>query len=197
VPLDDVSSALKQLEGTCAGLCAGRADRARSVVPILRSCNERAAAALEDELAYVAATADFHRNMVGCCGSATMGLIVGSLESLWLGHVQTWAETTTEAGAFPAPEYRRHGLDVHEEITGLIEAGEVVAAAELAESHFDPEQFYSATLDGRRPVNASMLRAPGRNSDAAPGRGFDTAPGRVSDTAPGRGFESTPPRAHA
>lgn len=165
VPLDDVSSALKQLEGTCAGLCAARPDRAHTVVPVLRGCNERAAAALGDELAYVAATADFHRNMVGCCGSATMGIIVGTLESLWLAHVQSWAETTTQAGVFPTPEYRRHGLDVHEEITGLIEAGEVVAAAELAEAHFDPEQFYSATMDGR-PVNASVLRAPGRSSDS-------------------------------
>ncbi len=167
VPLNDVTGALKQLEGTCAGLCAARADRANTVVPILRDCNERAAASLTDELAYVAATADFHRSMVVCCGSATMGLIVGSLESLWLGHVQSWAETTARAGVFPTPEYRRHGLDVHEKITSLIEAGESMAAAELAESHFDPEQFYSATLDGRRPVDASVLRAPGRRADSS------------------------------
>jgi GntR family transcriptional regulator, transcriptional repressor for pyruvate dehydrogenase complex len=164
--LADVSAALKQLEGTCAGLCAGRPDRASSVVPVLRDCNRRAAAALDDELAYVAATADFHRNLVSCCGNSTMALIVGSLESLWLGHVQTWAETTTKAGIFPSPGYRRQGLDVHEEITGLIEAGEVVAAAELAETHFDPEQFYSATLDGHRGVDASVLRAPGRTIDS-------------------------------
>jgi GntR family transcriptional repressor for pyruvate dehydrogenase complex len=155
---------LKQLEGTCAGLCAARRGRAQSVVPVLRECSERALGALDDELAYVAATADFHRSMVSCCGSATMGLIVGSLEALWLGHVQSWAETTTRAGVFPTAEYRRHGLDVHEEITSLIEAGEVVAAAEVAESHFDAEQFYSATSDGRRPVDASVLRAPGLHS---------------------------------
>jgi hypothetical protein len=46
-----------------------------------------------------------------------------------------------------------------------------VAVAELAESHFDPEQFYSATSDGRRPVDASILRAPGRSSDSATIRG--------------------------
>jgi GntR family transcriptional repressor for pyruvate dehydrogenase complex len=166
VPLDDVSGALKQLEGTCAGLCAARPDRAHTVVPVLRGCNERAAANLDDELAYVAATADFHRSLVNGCGNATMGLIVGTLESLWLGHVQFWAETTTRAGVFPTPEYRRHGLDVHEEITRLIEAGKSVAAAELAEDHFDPEQFYSATLNGRRPVDASVLRAPGRRADS-------------------------------
>lgn len=157
VPLDDVTAALKQLEGTCAGLCAARPDRAEAVVLILRSCNERAAAALEDELGYVAATADFHSNLVACCGSQTMGLLVGSLEALWLGHVQDWAETTARHGQFPTPAYRRHGLDVHEEITDLIEAGEVVAAAELTESHFDPQQFYSSAADGRGRVDASVL----------------------------------------
>lgn len=173
VPLDDVGGALKQLEGTCAGLCAGRADRGEYVVPILRDCNERAAAALDDELGYVAATADFHSNMVNSCGSETMRLIVGSLESMWLSHVHAWARTTTQAGVFPDRAYRADGLKVHERITALIEAGDVAEAARLAEAHFDPRQFYLSGSDGTRRVDASTMRAPGRTATPGAIRGED------------------------
>lgn len=164
VSLDDVGRALKQLEGTCTGLCATRPDRATTVVPALRDCNRRAEEALEDELEYVAATADFHTNLVRYCGNQTMGLLVGSLESLWLGHVQAWAVLTKSQGGFPDEEYRRHGLAIHEEITDLIEAGEVVAASELAEAHFDPQQFYRTPTDGSRAVDASVIRNSARRS---------------------------------
>jgi DNA-binding FadR family transcriptional regulator len=158
------------LEATCTALCASRPDRATTVVPALRDCNERAERALEDELEYVAATAEFHTNLVRHCGNTTMGLMVGSLESLWLGHVQAWAVETKSQGAFPDPDYRRQGLSVHEEITDLIEAGEVVAASELAESHFDPQQFYRAPTDGSRTVDASVIRDHARRPGLQPVR---------------------------
>lgn len=158
VSLDDVGGALKQLEATCTGQCASRPDRATTVVPALRECNRRARQSLEDVLEYVAATADFHTNLIRYCGNQTMGLLVGSLESLWLGHVQAWAELTKSQGAFPDLDYRRQGLATHEEITDLIEAGEVVAASELAEAHFDPQQFYRTPTDGSRSVDANVIR---------------------------------------
>jgi GntR family transcriptional regulator, transcriptional repressor for pyruvate dehydrogenase complex len=171
VSLSDVGTALKQLEGTCTALCAARVDRAETVVPALRDCNARAERWLDDELEYVAATAEFHRNLVRYCGNDTMGLLVGSLESLWLGHVQAWAEQTTSTGEFPTAEYRRQGLGVHEEITDLIEAGEVVAASELAESHFDPQQFYRTPTDGSRHVDATVLRGQTHTPALRPVRG--------------------------
>jgi DNA-binding FadR family transcriptional regulator len=170
VSLDDVGRSLKQLEGTCTGLCASRPDRAVTVVPALRECNLRAEESLENELEYVAATADFHANLVRYCGNQTMGLLVGSLESLWLGHVQAWAVLTASQGGFPDQEYRRHGLAIHEEITDLIEAGEVVAASELAEAHFDPQQFYRTPTDGSRAVDASVIRDNARRSGLHPVR---------------------------
>jgi GntR family transcriptional repressor for pyruvate dehydrogenase complex len=170
VSLDDVGRALKHLEATCTGLCASRPDRAKTVVPALRECNRRAEQSLEDELEYVAATADFHTNLVRYCGNQTMGLLVGSLESLWLGHVQTWAVLTKSQGEFPDPDYRRQGLQVHEEITDLIDAGEVVAASELAESHFDPQQFYRTPTDGSRTVDATVIRDHARRPGLRPVR---------------------------
>ena len=89
-------------------------------------------------------------------------LLVGSLESLWLTHVRTWAETSTEAGAVPDRAYRAKGLETHERLTGLIERGDVPAVTVLAESHFDPEQFYLTAADaGRRVDSASMRSAVG------------------------------------
>jgi GntR family transcriptional repressor for pyruvate dehydrogenase complex len=163
VPVDDVVAALKQLEGTCAGLCAARVDREVEVVPQLRESNERAQAAIDDELGYVEATADFHRLLVSLCGNRTMGVVVGSLETLWLTHVWEWAESRAESGTFPDREYRQQGLRVHERLTRCIERGDVLRATRLAESHFDPNQFYLSPMDGQRRVSASTLRAPGRS----------------------------------
>jgi GntR family transcriptional repressor for pyruvate dehydrogenase complex len=157
--LDDVGEALRQLEGTCAGLCARREDRLQAVVPILRDSNARAEAALDDWLAYVRATSDFHNGLIECSGNDTLRLLVGSLESLWLTHVHSWAETTTEAGAVPDRAYRAKGLKTHEQLTDLIESGDVSGATALAESHFDPEQFYLTAADAGRRVDSSSMRA--------------------------------------
>jgi DNA-binding FadR family transcriptional regulator len=104
------------------------------------------------------------------CGNQTMGLMVGSLESLWLGHVQAWAVLTTSQGEFPDPDYRREGLKVHQDITDLIEAGDTVAASTLAEAHFDAQQFYRAPTDGSRTVDASLIRDHARRPGLQPVR---------------------------
>jgi GntR family transcriptional repressor for pyruvate dehydrogenase complex len=159
VALDDVGAALQQLEGACAGLCAKRKDRKKAVVKVLEECNKRAEAALDAPLDYVRATADFHRSLAECSGNETMRLLVGSIESLWLTHVQSWAEATTEAGGFPDRDYRAKGLRVHRELTELIAAGDVAGATTLAQSHFDPAQFYLTPADGNRRVDSSALAA--------------------------------------
>jgi GntR family transcriptional repressor for pyruvate dehydrogenase complex len=157
VALADVGAALQQLEGACAGLCARRKDRKRAVVKVLEECNKRSEAALDQPLDYVRATADFHRSLAECSGNETMRLLVGSIESLWLNHVQSWAETTAEAGRFPDRDYRVQGLKAHRELTALIAAGDVAGATAMAESHFDPAQFYLSPSDGARRVDSSTL----------------------------------------
>lgn len=160
VAINDVAIALKQLEGMCAGLAAGRDDRLSEVIPFLNDSNDRAAAALDDPLLYVEATADFHRALVDRCGNDTMRLIAGSLEAVWLSHVQEWAESTSRSGTFPDRAYRQNGLKAHERITRLIEKGDVARVTRLAEDHFNPDQFYSTSSDGKRLVSASVLRTP-------------------------------------
>ncbi|GLZ02734.1 hypothetical protein Acsp03_02010 [Actinomadura sp. NBRC 104412] len=160
--LADVGGALKNLEGTCAELCARRDDRATEVVPYLREANERARETLDDVLVYVDAMADFHRGLVDRCGNTTLRLISGSVEALWLAHVQDWATMSTRAGTFPDRDYRLRGLETHERITDLIAAGAVEEAGRLAHAHFDPDQFYSDPQDAGRTIDASVLKAPGR-----------------------------------
>jgi GntR family transcriptional repressor for pyruvate dehydrogenase complex len=156
-PIDDVAAALKHLEGTCVGLCAARPDRLEEVVPHLDQSNDRAQAALDDPLVYVTETADFHRLLVSLCGSESMMLTVGALETIWLAHVQEWAETTAKAGTFPDRDYRKRGLGVHRKLARLIGEGNVNRASRLAEEHFDPTQFYSGTTGASQLVRADVL----------------------------------------
>jgi GntR family transcriptional repressor for pyruvate dehydrogenase complex len=158
----DVGGALKELEGTCAELCARRDDRATEVVPHLRDANARARETLDDMLVYVDAMADFHRALVARCGNTTMQLISGSVEALWLAHVQDWATSSTRAGTFPDRDYRLRGLEEHERLTELIADGAAAEAGRVAHAHFDPDQFYAAPEDARRRIDASMLKTPGR-----------------------------------
>lgn len=117
----------------------------------------------------VRATADFHRSLAECSGNETMRLLVGSIESLWLTHVQSWAEATTESGGFPDRDYRVQGLLVHRELTELIAAGDIAGATALAQSHFDPARFYLTPADGARRVDSSALAV--GSTTSANGRG--------------------------
>ncbi|HTF08928.1 MAG TPA: GntR family transcriptional regulator [Asanoa sp.] len=74
VTLDDVGVAMGQLEATSAGLCASRKDRARKVVPQLRRHNTAAEKAMDDPMAFVRATSDFHSSLVELCGNDTLRL---------------------------------------------------------------------------------------------------------------------------
>lgn len=162
--IEDVATALRQLEGVCAGLCAARSDRAVDVVPALQQSNERAHGALDDPLNYVDETADFHRLIVSLCGNKSMQLTVGALEAIWLAHVQEWAETQAREGTFPDREYRAQGLAVHRALTSLIADGNVLEASRLAEEHFDPRRFYSVTAAEAQPVRADLLHTPTTHS---------------------------------
>jgi len=158
VTVHDVGLALKRLEADCAALCAERSDRAESVVPGLRRCNKSARRQIDDPLAYTHVMAEFHEKMIEQCGNATLSVLAGAVESLHLAHVKAWAERVSEVGRFPDREYRLAGLRAHEDLTELIAAGDVTAAAALALDHFDPLQFYVSEDDSERPVTAAPLR---------------------------------------
>lgn len=158
VGIDDVGQALRHLEALSAGMCAEREDRATEVVPQLRQCNEDARNNVDDALEYVRAQAEFHEKIVSLSGNQTLQLVAGALESLWLAHVQSWAERRTIQGDFPDDDYRRSGITDHERMTDLIALGESEAVIRLASSHFDPNQFYDEVSRPTQPIDASLLR---------------------------------------
>lgn len=167
VSFEDVGAALKLMEGTCAGLCARREDRAETVVPVLREANARARASVDEWPDYIRATSDFHRALIDCSGNQTLQLMVGSLEATWLTHVRSWAEATTQVGKSPDRDYRLRGVDTHDELTDLIAAGDVAATAALAETHFDPQQFYFTPSDAERPIDSSSMRTHGASQEGS------------------------------
>ena len=60
---------------------------------------------------------------------------------------------------YNGPKACLHGIDAHDKITDLIKVGDVARATALAESHFDPEQFYLSPADANRTIDSSAVRA--------------------------------------
>lgn len=158
VALDDVGRALKRLEADCAALSAERPDRLTTIVPALRRCNTLARQQLDEPLAYTQTMAVFHERLISMCGNATLAVVAGAIESVWLAHVKAWAERLAVVGEFPDREYRLAGVAAHDDLTDLIAAGDAAGAAALAGEHFDPHQFYVSDEDPVAPITAAPLR---------------------------------------
>jgi DNA-binding FadR family transcriptional regulator len=148
----DVSGALSYIEPVCARLCAARPDRATQVVPALRAAIEAQQAEFEDSSRYTANARRFHETLVERCGSETMILVIGALETIWSAHESAvWEEAGTGAGdgagmgdgagtdgdpaAALAERVRRAALRDHEKLLAAISAGDEDRAASIAGAH--------------------------------------------------------------
>jgi DNA-binding FadR family transcriptional regulator len=145
VPLGDLAAAVRNLEPTCAGMCAAREDRAVEVVPQLRALHERCVELVGELPAFVSACRDFHEGIVDLCGNTTMQLLLGTAETLWSAHEHDWAAAVPEGADFA--ERIKAGLAVHQELIDLIAAGDVDGAHGLARRHVEYAQAYQ--LDAR------------------------------------------------
>ncbi len=154
-PVDDVSTALNLLEPQCVALCAGRADRAETVVPGLRELQDQAAACIDDVREFTIVSRSFHEEMVRTCGSLTLTLVVGALESVWTAHADAWAEIHVGEDDFPDLAYRKQGLDDHAALLDLIEAGDVAGATAEAHRHLTWAPVY--TIDEDHAVFPGLL----------------------------------------
>jgi GntR family transcriptional regulator, transcriptional repressor for pyruvate dehydrogenase complex len=149
VQLDDVGDALVRLEPLCAALCAMRADRAKEVLPRLRTAHDAVVEALDDELEFTRLARRFHEELVACCGNQTLILLVGALETLWSGQEERWAERATEAGGFPDRAQRKEGIRAHERLIELIDAGDHPRVTDAAHRHLRATQrFALSEADG-------------------------------------------------
>jgi DNA-binding FadR family transcriptional regulator len=139
VALDDVATALRQVEPACAALCAGRRDRARAVVPALRALHKEYLRQIDDVVAAVAVSRRFHEALVALCGNQSLIAMAGALETLWSSHERDWASRVADTGAVTLAD-RRDAGEVHRRIIDLIASGHADAVRELVADHLASAQ---------------------------------------------------------
>jgi DNA-binding FadR family transcriptional regulator len=142
--LSDVYEARSAIEPAAVGLLArSRGRKAR--VKALRSIIDREVVAIDDPSAYAAANIDFHEELIGASGNKTLLLLAEVLHDLVANAVTTLTEQDTDDRA---RERRLAGIDAHEQVLRLIEAGDGLEA----------EQYWR---DYMNLVGAIMLRRGG------------------------------------
>jgi DNA-binding FadR family transcriptional regulator len=132
----DIAQTLARLDPACAALCAERTNRRRTVVPLLRANLRESKRVIDDADKYAPIAHDFHEIMVDNCGSPTMSLVVGALESLWTGHVARLASATRqEPVSTTTLAARETSWDEHAALVELIADGDTEGAQRLAHRH--------------------------------------------------------------
>ena len=157
VAVADLAEAIRRVEPICAGLCAGRSDRGKAVLPKLRAIQEEMRRQRDDEIAFSRLGRQFHEAMVALCGNETMKVVAGALEAVWSAHERDWAKRASSARSFPDIATREAGLRAHERVLELIEAGDAAGAARAATRHLESSTLY-AVGDARQVVNAAAVR---------------------------------------
>lgn len=166
VALGDLAIALQRLEPSCAALCAERADRATTVVPALEAAQAATVALLDDEAPrFMAAAGRFHTQLVDCCGNATMIIVAGALESIWMAHTELLVREG--GGRAPSRADRTRTIAVHEKILDKIRAGDTEGAYRAVHRHLVVAQTLPL-VEGATPVQMTALhRLPAPGGGAA------------------------------
>ncbi|MCW2650354.1 MAG: GntR family transcriptional regulator, transcriptional repressor for pyruvate dehydrogenase complex [Mycobacterium sp.] len=159
VPLGDLGTALQELEPMCAAMAARRADRAETLIPTLKEINASMAEHIEDGARFTEIGGQFHDEVVRGCGNHTMIAVVGSLETLWTGHLNWWARETAARGQYPSMNKRRIALATHTKMTDAIEAGDTERARKLAVRHLSDTQTYLLAGDPEQRIVALSPQA--------------------------------------
>ena len=147
---------------------AARPTAATTLIPKLKEINESMAEHIEDGAKFTEIGGQFHDEVVRGCGNHTMIAVVGSLETLWTGHLNWWAKETAARGEYPSMSKRRIAMTIHTKMTDAIEAGDGERARKLAARHIaDTQTYFSAAIPSsgsshcrrrRWPAHASVER---------------------------------------
>jgi DNA-binding FadR family transcriptional regulator len=169
VELVDLAGTIRDVEPVAAALCARRSDRATAVLPRLRTAQKSAEAAIDDGVLFTYAAREFHEEFVRSCGSETLIVMLGTLESMWSQQERQWAQRAQEQGSYPRPEQREEVMAVHESILVAIKSGDEDHAAKLVRSHLRQSQRYAldevkGALVMAAPTHGITLPAPGPRS---------------------------------
>ncbi len=157
VRLREVASTLNDLEPICAGLCAERKDRRRTVLPRLRSVQAEASKS-RSVLEGARLGRQFHEELVKGCGRETMVVLIGVLESIWTAHTEQSVERGSLARVPPSRSYLSGRHDDHEELIALIHDGDAEGAIQRARNHLESSALYQ--IDGKeakRLIEADLL----------------------------------------
>lgn len=159
VTLTDLAGSLLTLEPMCAAACAGRDDRAETIVPALRANLEDTETHIGDGARYSASARTFHDILVGGLADETMKLMVRSLVAIWSIQEQIWAETVNAAAQYPGADPQRESYRTHAALLRLIEEGDVEGVTRLSAAHLRATQAIVLERFGDEVVDASSLAA--------------------------------------
>jgi DNA-binding FadR family transcriptional regulator len=162
-PVGDVFEARARLEPVCAMLCARRSDRKKTVVRELRKRNAVARRLVAHERAFEALAfnevmTDFHTTLVQECGNKALTLVGGILDSIWLVSEREWAESSTAHGTYSNRADVLKGLECHEEVCDLIDAGKDLEVAQLMADHVEAGIIYGEIVEPSQLVDAQAVR---------------------------------------
>jgi len=160
VPFAEIGTALQHLEPVCAGLCAGRPDRKKTVVPALRAAQRelRHAVKQDDSQAVLAAARGFHESLVSYCGSETLIVLVGTLEALWTAQARAIGASAAAAGRQHDPAFRAETIEAHEEILRSVDNGDIDVATRSARLHLGSARLHPDPAPLDQPVEAAVVR---------------------------------------
>lgn len=160
----DVSGTLSHIEPICAGMCAARDDRATEVVPALREMIDAQQAEFDDVARYNLNARRFHETLVERCGSETMIVVIGALETIWSAHeVSVWDEASARADTSDDPtspmarRSRRAALRDHEKLLAAIEAGNQQRAVSLASAHLAATRSSTLASSQHETIDANLV----------------------------------------
>jgi DNA-binding FadR family transcriptional regulator len=159
VRVSDLGEALASFEPGSAAHCAGRADRADSVVPVLRRLVEISEEHLSDDVAFTQVSREFHDALVSLNDNATERLVLRSLASIWSVQEETWAAAMSRAGEYPTLEERHRVLHAHRRIVDAIESGDGRKAERVSRAHIEATQLYMVPKMQDEIVDASSPAA--------------------------------------
>jgi GntR family transcriptional regulator, transcriptional repressor for pyruvate dehydrogenase complex len=149
-PAADLAEALTQLVTVCAGMCARRRDRRKTVVPALRRSIRESLAHIDDAVEMERWARRFHNELIEGSGNATLILVAGALEGLWARQSEAWTYRVTQAHEAPGSRLREEGLHDHEAIADAIAWGDVELTEKLVRAHVGNPQIYQVRKRGSR-----------------------------------------------
>jgi len=156
--INDVGTALMEVEPLCTALCAAREDRATEVIPVLRELHEQSLTSVDDIVAATTLSRQLHEMIVNLCGNQSLIILVGALEALWSIHVTSWVSQRADPRDVP-PDERAEALAVHGQIIKFIEVGDPAAARVLSASHLrDVQPYPQDPSDPHAPLNPALAR---------------------------------------